>query len=197
LKENLFNLNSELDAGHLSSISQVNHCLGRVGSSSNQINQDVRDLWDDSLNGRFSTIHTRVERQSAALTLGNMIRHQELTDLRSGNQLTSVIGAGANVEAIDLETGDGEGDETLLLQVETESGALWDWFIESELSQDLDGGSGVERDGEGFNNNAVNCSWLVGAITESVFNLINLDASGGDQGERGESCEESHVYMCQ
>ena len=33
--------------------------------------------------------------------------------------------------------------------------------------------------------------------TESIFNLINLDASGGDQGERGESCEESHVIMCQ
>ena len=73
------------------------------------------------------------------------------------------------MEAIDLETGDGEGDETLLLQFETERGALWDWFIKSELSQDLDGGSGVERDGEGFNNNAVNCSWLIGAICKNIL----------------------------
>ena len=68
------------------------------------------------------------------------------------------------METINFKARDGQGNETFLLEVELQSGSSGDLFIESELSKNTDGGSGVKADGEGFHNNGVNGSWLVGSI---------------------------------
>ena len=68
------------------------------------------------------------------------------------------------METINLKARDGQRNETFLLEMELQSGSYRDLFIESKLSQDADGGSGVKADGEGLHNNGVNGAWLVGSI---------------------------------
>ena len=62
-----------------------------------------------------------------------------------------------------LEAGDGQGDEALLLEVEADLGAGGDHFIEGELGEDGEAGPGVQLDGEGVHRDGVNSAGLGGS----------------------------------
>ena len=62
-----------------------------------------------------------------------------------------------------LEAGDGQGDEALLLEVEAVLGAGGENFIEGELGEDGEAGPGVQLDGEGVHRDGVNSAGLGGA----------------------------------
>ena len=72
------------------------------------------------------------------------------------------------MKTINLKTGDGQGNESLLLQIKLESGSHRDWLIKGEGSKNADGFSGVDLDWEWLHNNGVNGSWLVGSIWNKV-----------------------------
>ena len=88
---NLFNLDSDADASHLASVSKVDLSLSRVGTSSNQINQDVGNLRDDSLNSWLSSVGSGVEGELALLALRDMVRAHEGADGLSGQQFINVV----------------------------------------------------------------------------------------------------------
>ena len=180
----LSNLNSNFDASHLASISKIDFSLSRVSSSSNQVNQDVRNLRNGGLNSWFSSVGSGVERKHTFLTLGDMSWAHEGVDGLSSQELINVIFTigtyshkeflfimllpGSNVKAINFKTGDGQGNESLLLQIKLESGSHRDWLIESEGSKNADGFASVDLDWEWLNNYGVNGSWLVGSIWNKI-----------------------------
>ena len=71
----------EVDAGHLRTIRKNDSGLCRVGSSSNQINNDVRNFRDDNLYWWISSVHSRVERSGTGLAFRHMRWAQEIREL--------------------------------------------------------------------------------------------------------------------
>ena len=92
-----------------------------------------------------------------------------------------------------LQAGDGEGEEPLLLDVKGDSGAGGDHVVEGELGEDGEGGALGQGDREGDNLHFVDGAGLGGVGAEAILDLVNLEASGRDKGEASGEDEELHA----
>ena len=88
----------DVDAGHLRTIRKKDLCLSRIGSSSNQINNDLRNLWEDKLYWWVSSIHAWVERSGTGLTLWYVGGTQEVRELLK--EIVSIIFTEINIPRI-------------------------------------------------------------------------------------------------
>ena len=92
-----------------------------------------------------------------------------------------------------LQAGDGQGDEALLLDVEGDLGAGGDHVIEGELGEDGEGGALRQGDREGDHLHGVDGARLGGVGAEAILDLVNLEAPGGDEGEASGENDDLHA----
>ena len=85
----LFNLESDVDAGHLAAVLELDLGLGVVGSRPDEVGQDVRDVRDLDLDGGLAPIHAGVQGCGACLALGHVGGAQEVREL--GQEVVSII----------------------------------------------------------------------------------------------------------
>ena len=93
----------------------------------------------------------------------------------------------------ELEAGDGQGEEALLLDLEGDLGAGGHHVVEGEGGEDGEGAALGQGDGEGGHLHGVDGAGLGGIGAEAILDLVNLDALGGDEGEAGGEDEELHA----
>ena len=77
----LFNLESDIDAGHLAAVSEFDLGLGVIGPGSDELGQNVWDGGDLYFNGWLSPVHAGVEGSGAGLALGHVGGAQEVREL--------------------------------------------------------------------------------------------------------------------
>ena len=80
-KARLFNLESDVDAGHLATVLELDLSLGVVSPRPDEAGQDVRDVRDLDLDGGLASVHARVKRRGAGLALGHVGGAQEVREL--------------------------------------------------------------------------------------------------------------------
>ena len=85
----LFNLESDIDAGHLAAVRELDLGLGVVGPGSDELGQDVWDVGDLDLNGGLSPVHAGVQGRGTGLALRHVGGAQEVREL--GQEVVSVI----------------------------------------------------------------------------------------------------------
>ena len=85
----LFNLESDVDAGHLAAVLELDLGLGVVGSRPDEVGNDVRDVRDLDLDGGLATVHAGVQGSGAGLTLGHVGGAQEVREF--GQEVISII----------------------------------------------------------------------------------------------------------
>ena len=85
----LFNLESDVDAGHLAAVLELDLGLGVVGSRPDEVGQDVRDVRDLDLDGGLAPVHAGVQGSGAGLALGHVGGAQEVREL--GQEVVSII----------------------------------------------------------------------------------------------------------
>ena len=77
----LFNLESDVDAGHLAAVLELDLGLGVVGSRPDEVGNDVWDVGDLDLDGGLAPVHAGVQGSGAGLALGNVGGAQEVSVL--------------------------------------------------------------------------------------------------------------------
>ena len=92
-----------------------------------------------------------------------------------------------------LQAGDGQRDEALLLDVKGDPGAGGDHIVEGELGEDGEGGALCQGDREGDHFHCVDGARLGSVGTEAILDLVNLKAPGRDKGEASGEDEELHA----
>ena len=80
-KSHLFNLEFDIDAGHLAAVSELDLSLGVVGPGSDELGQDVGDVGDLDLNGGLSPVHAGVQGRGTGLALRHVGGAQEVREL--------------------------------------------------------------------------------------------------------------------
>ena len=92
-----------------------------------------------------------------------------------------------------LQAGDGQVDEALLLDVKGDPGAGGDHVVEGELGEDGEGGALCQGDREGDHLHCVDGAGLGSVRAEAILDLVNLEAPGRDEGEASGEDEELHA----
>ena len=77
----LFHLDSQIGAGKLTAIRICDDGPSIVGSTANEVCNDVRDVRDHSLKERLASIGPRVKRGCAGLTIRNKVWAEEVRKL--------------------------------------------------------------------------------------------------------------------
>ena len=88
-------MDSNVDAGHLAAVLELDLGLGVVGPGPDEVGQDVRDVRDDNLDGGLAPVHAGVEGSGAGLALGHVGGAQEVREL--GQKVVSIILAVLNM----------------------------------------------------------------------------------------------------
>ena len=91
----LFNLDSDVDTGHLAAVLELDLGLGVVGPGPDEVGEDVRNVRDDDLDGGLAPVHSGVQGSSAGLALGHVGGAQEVREL--GQEVVSLILAALNM----------------------------------------------------------------------------------------------------
>ena len=75
-----------------------------------------------------------------------------------------VLLPGSKVKTINLQTGEGDVNESFFLDLKTDLGTNWDRLVECQLDTEGDGLAGGNHNGEGFNRGRVQTAWLSRSI---------------------------------
>ena len=68
------------------------------------------------------------------------------------------------MKTFNLQTGEGDVNESFFLDLDTDLGTNWDRLVESQLHTEGDGLAGGNHNGEGFNRDRVKTGWLSRSI---------------------------------
>merc|ERR1712236_74045 len=126
-----------------------------------------------------STIHSRIERKLALLSIREVIRTQTIS--AKFQEMVTIIVTRSNMKTINLQTREGNVDGCFFLDLETDLGTNWDRFIECELYGESDGLPGSKDYREGFYTGHIYSGGFSRSITKSVLQLVNLDIPGSGQ----------------
>ena len=81
------------------------------------------------------------------------------------------------MKTINLQTGEGDVNESFFLDLDTDLGTHWDRLVESQLDTEGDGLAGGNHNGEGFDRGCVKSAWFSRSIWKKGVKSISTKKS--------------------
>merc|ERR1712127_184838 len=173
--------------------SSVHHGGLGLDGSLEEGEQDLRDVLDGSEDGGVSSsVDSGHEGQGTGLALGHVGGAQEVCELPQ--EVVGVVVAGSNVETLNLQAGDLDGDDALEDKVEVDGGSR------GNLLQQGDRGAVLHQDREGSHFKHVKGDRFGAAVTEAILQFgrrsqasqLEAEVFGGGRGHEEGEDEELH-----